>query len=276
MKKIKSFYTAIILIVFAFLFYASATESKFFQAYKATPENGNLSENSVIFEDDNFKVFYNLWAEGGDIGFHIYNKTDDNITINVDKSFFVINGYAYAYYKNRISTSSSNVVTSASFNRGYYYSYANNYFPVVVSPSLSTSSSSSNSVGYNENPNRIVPPKTKIIISEYSIQNYFYSSCDLLKYPSKKEIKSLTFNKDNSPFVFYNIINYTVNGVEKKMENRFYISEIKNLPENEMVSDIYPVDCGKKSSTAITVFNEVSPDRFYITYIKGKNDNDKH
>lgn len=243
----------------------------------ATPENGSLTENSIIFEDENCKVFYDLWAEGGDIGFQIYNKTDDDITINVDKSFFVINGYAHAYYKNRITTSSSNVISSTSLNRSYYNTYS--YIPVVVSPSLSssTSTSTSSSVGYNENPNRIVPPKTRITISEYSIQEYFYKSCDLFKYPSStKEIKALTFNKENSPFVFYNIINYTVNGVTKKLENRFHVSEIKNLPEDEMVSNIYPVDCGKKSSTSIKVFNEASPDRFYITYIKGKDDNDKH
>lgn len=274
MKTFKNLYSVIVMIVFAFLFYASATESKFFQAYKAIPENGSLTENSIIFEDENCKVFYYLWAEGGDIGFQIFNKTDDDITINVDKSFFVINGYAHAYYRNRITTSSSNILTSNSYNRSYYTS---NYYPVVGSSSTSTATSSSNSVGYNENPNRIVPPKTRISISEYNIQDYFYKSCDLFKYPSsKKEIKALTFNKDNSPFAFYNIINYTVNGVTKKLENRFYVSEIKNLPEDEMVSDIYPVDCGKKSSTTIKVFNEASPDRFYITYIKGKDDNDKH
>jgi len=274
MKTFKNFYSVIALFVFAALFFASASvESKYYQSYVTTPENGSVFDNSITFEDENCKVFYDLWSEGGDVGFTIYNKTSNYIKVNIDKSFFVINGSAYSYYKNRIFSNSTNSISSRSYISSNYLNF---YNPVVGSIAASTTNSSSNSVAFNENSFRIIPPKTSISISEYTIADQFYSNCDLLKYPPKDEIKSLTFDKDNSPYVFYNIISYSLNDADKIIENRFYVSEIKNLPKSEMVENIYPENCGKKSSTMIQVFKETSPKGFYLIYSKNGQDNNEH
>ncbi len=60
------------------------------------------NENSLIYEDDNCIVSYNLWAERGDIGFRCYNKTNSNIYVNLEESFFILNGIAHDYFKNRV------------------------------------------------------------------------------------------------------------------------------------------------------------------------------
>jgi hypothetical protein len=274
MKTIKNFYSVIILFAFAALFFASASvESKYYQSYNTTPENGNIIDNSITFEDENCKVFYDLWSEGGDVGFTMYNKTSDYIKVNIDKSFFVINGSAYSYYKNRVFSNSSNLVNSRSYITNNYLNY---YNPVVGTVSASTVSTTGNSVSYSENATRIIPPKTSISISEYTIADEFYSSCDLLKFPSKKEIKSLTFEKDNSPYVFYNIISYSLNDAEKTLENRFYVSEVKNLPASEMFESVKKVNCGEKNGTMIQVFKESSPKGFYLIYSKNSKDDTKH
>jgi len=274
MKTSKNFYSVIILVAFAALFFASASvESKYYQSYVTTPENGSVFDNSITFEDENCKVFYDLWSEGGDVGFTIYNKTSNYIKVNIDKSFFVINGSAYSYYKNRVFSNSSNLVNSRSYISNNYLNYSN---PVVGTVSTSTVSTSGNSVSFSENAARIIPPKTSISISEYTIADEFYSSCDLLKFPSKKEIKSLTFEKNNSPYVFYNIISYSINDAEKTLENRFYVSEVKNLPASEMFESVKKVKCGEKNGTMIQVFKESSPKGFYLIYSKNGKDETKH
>jgi len=57
----------------------------YIQVYKATPTKElTTNEYSLIYEDNNCKVSYNLWAEGGNIGFSFYNKTDQNIFLNME------------------------------------------------------------------------------------------------------------------------------------------------------------------------------------------------
>jgi hypothetical protein len=267
MKAMRHIYSAMTLIVFALLFIASAVQNKFYQVYKTVPENAKLTENNITFEDENCKVVYNLWKDGGDIGFSIYNKTENDIVVNIDSSFFVLNGVAYDYYQNRIITKTSNVGSILTYNT-YPYWYLN-------TTRVAGSTSSSFATAYTESSSLIIPAKTSKSLSEYRVVNDFYSSCDIFKYPSKKEVKSLTFDKSNSPYIFYNLISYLSNGVTKRMENKFYVSEITNFPESEIVNTVNSTKCGKKSFNTVKVFKDISPNMFYIQYEK-KNDKDEH
>ena len=91
-------------------------------------------------------------------------------------------------------------------------------------------------------------------------------NCDLLKFPSKRKVKTLKFDKTNSPFVFYNLISYKSKVDSGRIENKFYVSEITNLPSTEMVTSSYDGECGEKLQVSKKVFKEVPPDKFYIKY----------
>ena len=80
---------------------SSCAVTEYYQVFQTNTENGILDKNRIMFEDKNCSVYYNLWAEGGDVGFSIYNKTENDLTIYLTKSFFVLNGIAYEYYQNR-------------------------------------------------------------------------------------------------------------------------------------------------------------------------------
>lgn len=243
----------------------SCVSTSFFQVYKAVPSDKLVTkDNLLVYEDENCKVSYNLWDEGGNIGFQFFNKTDKNIYLNLEESFFILNGVAYNYYRNRVFATKS--VTGI------------NYLDLIQTNRISATNtiglmaSSGFSVSYNEEKIVCIPSKTSKIISEYNINESLFRDCDLFKYPTKKRIKSKTFSKEQSPLVFSNRIAYSIGQTDNliKFENEFYVTEISNYPESEMFESKYDEYCGQKSLTMTKYFKNVSADRFYIKYSKGK------
>ena len=51
----------------------------------ALPEKTTLINGSCVYDDENCQIFYILWAEKGDIGFRFYNKSNENIFLNMGK-----------------------------------------------------------------------------------------------------------------------------------------------------------------------------------------------
>jgi hypothetical protein len=238
--------------------------SNYYQLYKAVPTNDIVKQeqNILVFEDSNCKISYNLWETNGNIGFQIYNKTNENIYLNLEESFFVLNNVAHNYYKNRIVTDSSNQVASSSKAIGIS-SYSYYWFsPAIIKQNSST-------VGYSvdmyEEKIVIVPSKTAKNISEYSINSKLLKNCSLLKYPSKKQIKAVSFSKSDTPLSFSNLISYRVgSGNISKIENAFYISEIVNYPEKEFFEIRKEQDCDKNNSHKF--FKYAAPNMFYVRY----------
>ena len=238
----------------------SCVVPNYYQIYNADYEGGKLENNRIVFEDKNCRINYNLWNLGGNIGFSIYNKTENDITINLTKTFFVLNGVAYEYFQNRIYSKSSSVAASSSTSRFPNSRYSS-------SSSTSTSAlSSSYGTAYSEKPMLTIPPKTMILISEFGIVESRYINCGLMKFPSQRDIKTLSFEKKNSPFVFYNLITYISKGDTLRLENNFFVSEITNLPESEAFIDIDTSVCGRKLFPPLKTAKNARPDRFYFQY----------
>jgi hypothetical protein len=258
----------------------SCTTSAYYQVYKTTHSDKiKLEESNLVYEDDNCKVFYNLWTEGGDIGFKFYNKSDKNIYLNLEESFFVFNGYANNYFKNRVYTNSSNSGSTVSYGANASKSVTGfNYLDLIQTNQISLSKSSGviSSKGYavstNEEKIICIPSKTSKIISEYSINESLIRNCDLYKYPSKSQVKSIQYSKSQSPIVFSNRITYNVeqNTNPIKFENEFYISEITNYPEKEILLSKKDEYCGQKSMILSKYFKSATPNRFYVKYTKGQ------
>jgi hypothetical protein len=110
------------------------------------------------------------------------------------------------------------------------------------------------------------------VISEYVINKELFRDCDLLKYPTKKEAKTKTFDLDNSPFVFSNRLSYSLSkdGEIKTITNGFYVNEITNYPSEEVVGWRYKEYCGQKAMSATKYYKKKSPDMFYINYIEDR------
>ena len=271
MKKVKS---TLVSFCAAILFVSCQTT--YYQIYKTTPaDNITKVDKTLVYEDANCKITYDLWKNGGDIGFKFYNKTDKNIYINLPDSFYILNGNAYNYYKNRIFTDSKSNVVSAtnSFSFGKSLLGLNHSnVPLLNSFALGGSTTSSNSSGYSvayvEDKNVCIPPKSSKSFSEYTINENLFLDCQLDQYPTKRNIKSKHFDKSNSPLVFSNRIAYSLdqNTSSIIITNEFFVSDITNLPGNEMLVKTYENECGGRSSYPFYVVKKEDPNMFFIRY----------
>jgi hypothetical protein len=275
MKTKKFFLSAFIAMILS-----SCASPSYFQVYKTVPSDKLvLKDNLIYYEDENCKVSYNMWRNGGNIGFQFYNKTDKYIYLNLEECFFILNGISHNYYKNRVFTSSTSSGTTSSHVSSATKSLTDiNYLDLIQTNKISTTNSlgvvksSGFSVSYYEEKIVCIPSNTSKYISEYIINESLFRDCDLFKYPTKKQIKSKSFSKEQSPLVFSNRIAYTIGESDNiiKFENEFYVSEITNYPENAMFEAKFDEYCEQKSITMSQHIKYVAVDKFYIKYNKGK------
>ena len=169
-------------IVLVGLFLNSCSSTYYYQVYKVAPVQKTVQEgNLIVFEDENCKIYYNLFTDGGDAGFRFFNKTDKNIYLNLEDSFFVLNGISYDYYKNRTFTESKNSgiasATTASFSKqvtGFNILDLLQTNSASVSKTSNVLNSSGFSVATQEEKFVIIPSKTSKIILEYNITDVLY------------------------------------------------------------------------------------------------------
>lgn len=280
--KLKSTFIAI----FALGLLSSCASDVYYQVYKAETTGAmDQKENVLIYEDENSKILYNLWKDGGNMGFQFYNKTNEAIFLHLNKSFFILNEVAHDYYLNRKTTYSNSSGVSASANS--YSAGAITGFNVLnllqtnqvgTGNAAGATASSGKSVSYKEEETVVIPAKSSKIIMEYDITDTVLRNCDLVLYPKRKEIQTQRFSATDTPLDFSNRITYSV-GQDPELimlENRFYVSEIANYPEKEITVEEYEEFCGEKSAVKTKFFEEVAPDKFFVRYEKGNNDSRKH
>lgn len=274
------FFLALVSILF------SSCSTSFYQVYKTVPDaNLQATEQGLVYEDEFCKISYNLWANQGDIGFLFYNKTDENIYIDLTESFFIANGIAQNYYKNRVYASSKSIASSVSTGAALSKSLSGfNVFgllqtnQVQASKNVSTSGASGLSVSFTEEEVITIPPKTAKVIDEYSINSILYRDCDLHRFPGNNQIHTVSFNKNNSPLVFGNRIAYTKGESTEltRIENDFYVNAITNYPESKAIESKTEEFCDQKDHNPTRYFKDATPNGFYLLYTKSRSDTKKH
>ncbi|MEN6296122.1 MAG: hypothetical protein ABFD61_08355 [Chloroherpetonaceae bacterium] len=262
----------LIAILISVILSSCATEHIYYQVYKVAPTEKttlSLNKNYFVYEDENCIVSYNFWDEGGNIGFIFNNKSHQDIYLNMEESYFIINQIAHNYYKNRtvansvgVSLSKGGVVSESILRLLNNDKDLINKITEINENGMEISTKRLES--YIEEKIICIPSMTAKIIAEYKVNRSFYIDPDLNPYPSKKQIVTKNYTKSNSPFVFSNRLLYTLGktGNPIKFENEFYISEITNYPENEIVKKSHYYT----SRVLIKTFTNSSPDKFYIRY----------
>lgn len=259
------------------LILSSCATTSFYQVYDVKPIDKSITNSDMLFyEDDNCKITYNLWSNGGNIGFNFYNKTDSKIFVKLNECNFILNGFAYDYFKNRtFTTSESKSASTSEISTGSVAVTGLNIYNNIQTNQVKSSSSAnlSSSVGYavsiKEDSNVCIPPKTTKRVSEYSINDALIRNCDLFKYPRTKEIKTVSYTESESPIVFSNRITYEINGNSTLVTNEFYVSGVTNYPESEFFETKHVEFCEQKSSYSTKYYKYYDTDKFYIKYSKG-------
>lgn len=263
----------------------SCSPVNYFQMFKTAPDSQVAKTgNNLVYEDDQCKVSYNLWSNGGDAGFVFQNKTNQNIYVDLGESFFILNGMAHNYFRNRVYTTSSS--SSVGNSAGFLYSGAVSAQSGDVaaaagkatSRNAAVTASRGFSVSHAEDRIVCIPPHAAKRIAEYSINNQLIRNCDLFRYPMSKQISTSKYTKANSPLVFSNQIVYSMGekGVATKLNHEFYVTEITNYPHKLFFGKRTEEFCGEKSLYQTDYFLYAAPENFYIQYSKNPNDNFKH
>jgi len=239
------------LSVIVLFFVLISCETTYYQIYEAKSlENVSQDQDGFVFEDENCIIHYDLWSEGGDAGFSIYNKTDQTLYLDKFNTHFVINGVAKDYYLDRVFTNNETVAINSLF--------------------YNISNESSVSTSYKEKSIIAVPSKTRRKISEYNINNLFFRECELEKYPSSRKVRTESYTEKNTPFTFENRISYFFDkdGDFQEIKNSFFVSSVTNYPSKDIISNEQMEECGEAQFGTVEVNTKQSPHKFYVTYTK--------
>lgn len=283
MKKIS---IGLLFFVAAFTF-SSCCPMVFYQVYETTPITNGLQSGTdvLVYENSDCVVLYNFWADHGNAGFAILNKTDKNIYVDKRESFFVKNGVSNNYYRGFVYTETFGVgMTQAEINSenvdfsktksvkemflntnpsiqygadgeslrfGYSSSFSETRKLSTTSGSVVSSSSHfEKSVSWEEEEVVVIPPQTAKYIKDMAINDVVFRNDVLYLNPTSIiYVKHCEYSEEESPILFHNVISYRVGkeGNEQTINNGFYVSRMTNYPKSEF-------------------HGMYSPNKFYVKY----------
>ena len=273
MKRINLFYVISLLLITS-----SCVSSSYYQVYSVKPLAGVTNNNTeeLLYEDTNCKIIYSFWGNGGNVRFDFYNKTDKPIRLKLKDCFFIMNGYAYDYFKNRTYTSSETKSRTIGNSKGSSVAVTGVNLYNYIQTNKSDNSASNElgasigySLSYKEDSIIVIPSKSKKRIDEHSITGSPIGDCDLVRYPKTKKVKKLSYSLSNSPLVFSNRIVYEIDNKSKFIENDFFVEEITNLRQQEFYSTSYKEICGKRMDYLIKNERLRAKNKFYLIYQNG-------
>jgi len=240
----------------------------YYQVQKTTSDNVKLLNGEYVFENEDVKIYYNLWSNYGDPAFKIFNLTDKNLYLNLEESFFIIDSIAYDYYQNKIKFSSyKSTIEITDSKEAIYTNLLSTYPPTKTKEEISNALSSELGNYYIEKKTIIIPPKAFKIISNFIITTNIYLDSELEINPSKREVKTITYEKEKSPHHFANLISYSFNSnftESKQIINNFWVIEVTNFPEKMFYPYKYKSTARFNEPEKVSVF--YSPDCYYIKY----------
>ena len=254
-------FNKVLVAAFAAVCFSSCNKT-FYQVYDVESKDLKLQDNSMVYENDDCKVLYNLWSNNGELKFVIWNKTDKDIYINLAKTFYEVNGKANEYFRNRIYSSS--VANSISTTAGNIW--GNNIFLALLGSKTQTV----NTVNTYTIEKEIVciPAKCYKEFNTYKLSPSLTVTCTSKQdFPSESsKIKSYT--EQDTPYTFSNRIAYNFSNDStnyKYIDNKFWVSNITNYSRGAATED-KTSKCYFKTTSRI--FKVYGPDKFYVTYFK--------
>ena len=217
------------LLLLASIFLLSGC-SYFIQIATFESDNVKLQEDDrFLYNDDIVTIEYKINSEGPIFDFRITNNTDQDITIDLSKSYFVYNKdvYDYAGKSSTITTHSYNF-TSQSYSHGHHNA--------ITGYNQSNTISGGNISGVSVSETQaiadklIIPPHCNRTLSSFPIDRPIYSSDEIDISIKNKTPVTGTLTKEDSPICLINSITINYNDKEHKIINEMYVKYINVRP----------------------------------------------
>lgn len=257
----------------------SSCSKVFYQVYNTEAPGMVEDESSLVYENEDCRLLYNLWAEGGNAGFVIQNKTEKDLFLILSQTFFIKNGKAFDYFKNREYANTESIDYSSGITAsGKFYDLVNIWgdwhkVPKGLSFKTGKVKGRSSTITTKEASVVCIPAHSYKFIKEYSISDRLIKTCDRRQLYPKRESRPVYFTKEDSPLSFKNRISYSFDkdgGALKHIENEFWISEVINYSKKKALDKKKYKECEGDYTEIIYVFNVASPKKFYNSFVKDK------
>ena len=248
--------------IFLFIFMASCAQTTYYQLVNTKPVSEDLKkeDKSIVYEDKNCIIRYNLWTEEGTTEIMFENKTDEDIYLDMGASFYIFNNQAFDLY----CPSTKSKTTSRVNAGGIYWG-----FGISTAQGVRTKST----IVKHQQQIITIPAKMYKIIGETDIKiaENIYRDCTLLLKPDKKSVYSTHFTLADTPYRFgLRLAYYVGNQTEPiKIKNEFYVDKITNYP-SQLFKESYTSDkvCPDEKVMGKTKTRYIykSADSFYLEY----------
>ena len=241
-------YFNLFLVLLSIFFLLSCSSGSVIQLYKMKGVGEEISENNdkgiLCFENDTLSICYSFWSNNGKIYFEIFNKTDNDIYLDLSRSNLILDSKRIPYWENVVTTSENGIYRGR--NSSYLFPNTNT---VIGSSSAIVSSQKTTYI-----PEKIIFLPSKTVFSfekTVRLANFnFVADFDLLNpiYNGNK-ISGYTqvFSSESTPQIFRNTLAYSFNEDLKpllKVDNSFFIEEIetssKKFYDDFLLSDSWP------------------------------------
>lgn len=251
----------------------------FYQVYTMASDNLIMKDNSMVYENEDCQVSYNLWSDGGLVSFAFRNKTDKDIFINLNESFLVVNGNAHNYFEDKTYTCTSVFSTTYGESLGVNLSgkdaiWSNYLYTGSVNKATmkTTNTSVLGSITMKEQEIICIPAHSYKKIAKFRIQPDYFQKCDeKIDYPSV-EASLIAYSQDNSPIIMNNrlVYGFRQDNMDKHLDNIFWLSEIKNYSQKAAIEDRKEKGCYDLESKKVKYFKIGTPSQFYRIYRQTK------
>jgi hypothetical protein len=248
-----------------------------YQVYEVKSSDLTQKENSLVFENEDCKISYNLWGRNGSMAFIFENKGERDIFIDMSQSFFIKNDAAFDYFKDRTFETRSygsvdfgySVLRTYLDNNGYWPSRY--YIPLKVSAKSSASVKAGYSMAITEKEKEFVciPAKAFKVIDEYQIYPTFVQVCDKKVDFPKTSSTVKTYNQNDTPLKIRNRVAYSFKEDNKSLkfiENSFWLSSIQNYSRKAAIETNKDKECYTGYKIKREFFKIGAPNKFYVTY----------
>lgn len=247
----KNLLEATILTALSLLTMTSCSATIYQQIMTLKSENVALNEGDFIDETPDFTIEYDFWSEYGRFIFSITNNTDEDFYVDLGRSFFINNGNAFDYYRGR--------TFSTTENKPNLVEISADGTPVITSRQ--------ETVSYEEKDIVCIPARSTKHFGEYTISEIPYRECGLMRDPSRKELAIMHFDKLKSPVKIENRLTLIIRGETIPVNHNFYVSEIQNIAEENVIQNYTPYNCDNTKSMNVVKVNRLkAQNKFFIRY----------
>lgn len=265
----------------------SSCMSYFYQVYDVSSDNLKQQDNSLVYENEDCKLYYNLWSNNGELKFAFLNKTNRDIFVNMGQSFYVANGMAVDYYQERTYTSQA--YSQSTYSETHMFgiaqgdafwgdnTYTENAKAIVNANGKKVVRAQMIGETIKEKEIVCIPANCYKVFNYHKVNPLFVKTCVSSKdFPLKSSFIE-NYTQTSTPMRFRNRIAYgfTKNDVaEKHIDNNFWISSITNYSQKEATEKYKDKkNCyGSKVNSKGKQFRIGGPDKFYKLYLRDPRD----